>query len=237
MTQECPRCFGMGRTADDDKYDRNCSCLYLLRIAELENTLSFYADANNYVAEEGKRSKIAGDAWGTFARIVLQKDEDPPTRPGKRSRVPALAEAIGVEYRGKVSTGGGSFGAMQTLAEVQALRGLSPATPETWTPSDRVLVLEKALRSILDSMGEFVRQSMHMSPEWRSGIEAAEQALLDSMRAGQPERIAIKAAVENALGFLPTTHMRGCKHMADRECGFCDCGYEAGANLRKLVRQ
>lgn len=46
------------------------------RIAELESCLRFYADSSNYMAEPGKRSRIAGDAWGAFARVTLNLPDD-----------------------------------------------------------------------------------------------------------------------------------------------------------------
>jgi hypothetical protein len=113
--EECPRCFGLGRTGDDDKYDRDCSCKLLERIADLEGALGFYADADNYKASApGLAPKIAGDAWGN----------------------------------GKT----------------------------------------------------------------------------------------LKDAVEAVLRYLPTVcHKEMCRQLIDRECGFCDCGYEAAMDLRKRV--
>jgi hypothetical protein len=47
------------------------------------------------------------------------------------------------------------------------------------TPSadERLLRLQKAARALLESLGEYVRQSMHSNPEWASGIKALEAEL------------------------------------------------------------
>jgi hypothetical protein len=37
--------------------------------------------------------------------------------------------------------------------------------------------LALASQELLHSLGEYIRQSMHMNPEWRSGITMVEQAL------------------------------------------------------------
>jgi hypothetical protein len=142
------------------------------RIRELESCLSFYADADNYkIADGAKASKIAGDAFGAFARVLLEPDLRKPLRG------PGLAKALGAEYRGKVSTGGGHIGAMQTLGEVQALRGLSPVDPMTLNDKDFAVFLENALCRLLYSFGEYVRQSMYNNREWQDGIEAADRAV------------------------------------------------------------
>ena len=59
---------------------------------------------------------------------------------------------------------------------------MSPATLRSML-ADRdkaeldAIAIALAARSLLESLGEYVRQSMHLNPEWRSGIVAVESAL------------------------------------------------------------
>ena len=42
--------------------------------------------------------------------------------------------------------------------------------------------------------------------------------------------------VEAVLSYLPSIgHKSVCRQVYDRECGFCDCGYEAATELKKLI--
>jgi len=51
------------------------------RIAALESCLGFYADAENYKVQPGaSRPKIAGDAFGAFARVTLGITEGQSSR-------------------------------------------------------------------------------------------------------------------------------------------------------------
>jgi hypothetical protein len=50
--------------------------------------------------------------------------------------------------------------------------------------------LGKASSALLHSLGEYVRQSMHANPEWRSGVQAAEESLFACAKRLGPDVLA-----------------------------------------------
>lgn len=87
-------------------------------------------------------------------------------------------------------------------------------------------VMREAGHSLLESLGEYVRQSMHGNPEWRAGIVAIERALASDVGRALPERVRLLEAVRISRVSAGPRDMFG-----DRVYAYHDSHGESGWHL------